>query len=121
MAVELAGVALDPRHRPDGVSMAAYLRGRSLGRLPREWILNEYHDVRVVRDARYKLYSDGRFFDANLDPEEKNDLAKSTEPSVIAARERLSQAFKSLPPDSPPPFPLRSLSAFKIRGETRAK
>jgi len=118
---ELAGVEPDSRHRLDGVSMAAYLRGRSLGRLPREWILNEYHDVRVVRDARYKLYSDGRFFDANLDPEEKNDLAKSTEPSVIAARERLSQAFKSLPPDSPPPFPLRSLSAFKIRGETRAK
>jgi arylsulfatase A-like enzyme len=118
---ELAGVELDPRHRSDGVSMAAYLRGQSFGRLPREWILNEYHDVRVVRDARYKLYSDGRFFDANLDPEEKNDLAKSTEPAVIAARERLSQAFNSLPPDSPPPFPLRSLSAFKIRGEQRAR
>ena len=43
------------------------------------------------------------------------------EPATIAARDRLSQALKALPPDNPPPFPLRSLSAFKIRAEARAK
>ena len=91
--------------------MAAYLRGRSLGLPPREWILNEYHDVRVVRDARYKLYSDGRFFDANLDPEEKNDLAKSTEPQrdrrPRAPQPGVQVAAARFPAPIPAPQPLR--------------
>jgi arylsulfatase A-like enzyme len=88
---------------------------------PREWILNEYHETRVVRDERYKLYSDGRLIDANADPAEEHNLAASTEPAAIAAKSRLQKILDSLPPDQPPPFPLRSLSAFKLRAEARAK
>jgi arylsulfatase A-like enzyme len=113
---ELAGVPLDPKHRPDGRSFAEYLR-KADAKPPRDWILNEYHEVRVVRDTRYKLYSDGRFFDANQDPVEQQNLSTSTDRVTVAAKQRLEQALASLPPDVPPPFPLRSLSAFKIRAE----
>lgn len=118
---ELTGVAISPRHRVDGYSFAAYLRGAPGARPPRDWILNEYHETRVVRDTRFKLYSDGRFFDANNDPSEQHDLAQTTDPPALAARERLKKVLASLPADIPPPFPLRSLSAFKIRGEARTK
>jgi hypothetical protein len=86
---------------------------------PRTWILNEYHQTRVVRDTRFKLYSDGRLFDANSDPVEQHDLSNSEEADAAAARERLQAVLDGLPADAPPPFRLRSLSAFKIRGEQR--
>ena len=118
---ELAGVPLAAGHRPDGQSFAGSLRGRP-GAMPhRKWILNEYHQTRVVRDEQYKLYSDGRLFDANADPAEQRDLAASNVPAIVAARQRLEQVLASLPADVPPPFPLRSLSAFKIHGEAQAK
>ena len=118
---ELAGVRLAAGHKPDGKSFAGFLRGRP-GAMPhRTWILNEYHQTRVVRDERFKLYSDGRLLDANADPAEQHDLAASRDPVVLAARQRLEQALASLPPDVPPPFPLRSLSAFKITGEAQGK
>ena len=118
---ELTGVSLTPQHRPDGSSFATYLRAAAGAKPPRDWILNEYHNVRVVRDTQFKLYSDGRFFDANADPTEHVNLASSTNPTVLAARQRLTHVLNSLPPDCPPPFPLRSLSAFKIRAETEAQ
>jgi len=115
---ELTGVPLSPEHKPDGRSFAAILRGT--GAKPhRDWILNEYHTTRVVRDTRFKLYSDGRLFDANADPAEQRNLASSNEPDVVAARQKLGGVLASLPPDVPPPFKLRSLSAFKIAGESR--
>jgi arylsulfatase A-like enzyme len=117
---ELAGVPLAAGHKPDGKSFAGFLR--EAGAAPhRSWILNEYHETRVVRDTQYKLYSDGRLFDANADPAEQHDLAASKQPAVVAARQRLQEVLASLPPDAPPPFPLRSLSAFKIHGESQNK
>ncbi|HEX5105112.1 MAG TPA: sulfatase-like hydrolase/transferase [Pirellulaceae bacterium] len=118
---ELAGIPLADRHKPDGQSLAPYLLGKPGAKPPRSWILNEYHDTRVVRDERFKLYSDGRFFDANADPAEQHDLAASTDPAAVAAKVRLQQVLGSLPPDQPSPFPLRSLSAFKLRAEAAAK
>jgi arylsulfatase A-like enzyme len=117
---ELARVPLSQQHRVDGQSFAPFLLGE-VKATPRTWILNEYHETRVVRDTRFKLYSDGRFFDANADPVEERDLAKSTDAAIVAARQRLEGVLASLPADAPPPFPLRSLSAFKIRSETRSR
>ena len=71
------GIALSPRHRPDGRSFAPFLLGRPGAVPPRTWILNEYHTTRVVRGTRFKLYSDGRLFDAQGDPAETMDLAGS--------------------------------------------
>jgi arylsulfatase A-like enzyme len=114
---ELAGVPLSDQHRPDGQSCAAYLLGRPGAVPPRAWILNEYHQTRVVRDTRFKLYSDGRLYDANADPAEQHNLSASGDAATAAARQRLQAVLHALPADRPPPFPLRSLSAFKIRGE----
>ncbi|MBL9093100.1 MAG: sulfatase-like hydrolase/transferase [Planctomycetaceae bacterium] len=112
---EFAGATLDSNYPPDGRSLAPYLLGRAAAP-PRRWILNEYHDVRVVRDERYKLYNDGRMFDVVRDPVEERVLpADADEKEATAARARLSEVLRSLPPDAPPPFRLLSLSAFKIR------
>lgn len=124
---ELARVPLSPQHRPDGRSFAAVLRGETVTQ-PRQWILNEYHNLRVVRDSRHKLYSDGRLFDANADPREQNNLAASSslanvanaDATASAARQRLQQVLDALPPDTPPPFPLRSLFAFKINAAEKS-
>lgn len=115
---EFADVPLDPRHQPDGVSFTSCLLDPSAPP-HREWILNEYHTTRVVRDTRFKLYSEGPFFDANADPDETTDLAQDTRPEIIAARDRLRTVLASLPTDNPPPFPLRSQSGFKIRTAER--
>lgn len=115
---ELAGVPLDPSHVPDGRSFAPFLTDPAAP-APRQWILNEYHETRVVRDLRFKLYSDGRLYDANADPEETRDLASSNDPEAVAARERLEAVLASLPPDQPPPFPLRSQSGFRLRSAKR--
>jgi len=118
---ELAGVPLHPGHQPDGKSFAPFLLGAPGAVPPREWILNEYHETRVVREAQFKLYSDGRLYDATNDPEEQRDLAGSNAPTVVAARSRLQGVLASLPPDVEPPFLLRSQSGFKIRTDLRNK
>ncbi|MBI3852113.1 MAG: sulfatase-like hydrolase/transferase [Verrucomicrobia bacterium] len=118
---ELVGIPLPKGVTLDGRSFARFLRGEPSAKPPRDWIFNQYHTNRVVRDARFKLYSDGRLFDANADPDEQRDLAGSAEPGAVEARQRLQRVLASLPPDAPPPFPLRSQSAFKIRAEQRAK
>jgi DNA-directed RNA polymerase specialized sigma24 family protein len=104
----------------DGRSLAPFLRGEPGAQPPREWIFNQYHTTRVVRDTRFKLYSDGKIFDANADPDEQHDLAGSVDSQTAEARTRLGKILQSLPPDAPPPFVLRSLSGFKIRAEQRA-
>jgi arylsulfatase A-like enzyme len=114
---ELAGIPLSSAHRPDGQSFAPFLLGTPGAAPPRTWILNEYHQTRVVRDTRFKLYSDGRLFDANSDPVEQHDLSNSKDASAVEARERLQAVLDGLPADAPPPFRLRSLSAFRIRAE----
>lgn len=111
---ELAGIPSEPAHKPDGKSFAQYLLGAT-DTPPRQWILNEYGGTRVVRDTRFKLYSDGRFFDANADPEEQHDLKQTH----TAAREKLQGVLQQLPPDVEPPFLLRSQSGFKLRTEAR--
>jgi len=117
---ELAAVPLDPKYTPDGRSFAKYLLGETKT-APREWILNEYHETRVVRDTQFKLYNDGHFFDANADAEELHDFANSTDSAHLAAKAKLQRVLDSLPPDVEPPFHLRSQSGFKLRTEARAK
>lgn len=114
---ELTGVSLPKGVVFDGRSHAAMLRNQAGAKPAREWIFNQYHTTRVVRDTRFKLYSTGEFFDCQNDPDEKTNLAVSADSVHLAARQRLTAALKSLPPDSPPPFRLRSQSAFKLHGD----
>ena len=117
---ELAGIELPKKVPLDGKSCAAFLRGEPNAKPHRKWIFNQLHTMRVVRDGRFKLYSDGRFFDANADPHEQHELGATSSPAAVTAREKLQRALDLLPPDSPPPFPLRSQAVFKLRAAERA-
>lgn len=111
---ELAGAPLPDGVALDGQSFAAILLDPAAPE-PRQWIFNQYHTQRVASDGRFKLYADGRLFDIARDYDELDDLASSTEPAALAARGRLQAALDRLPPDSAPPFPLRSQSMFRLR------
>jgi arylsulfatase A len=111
---ELAGVPIPSHLVIDGHSFAAQLDHGGNSAPQREWIFTEYNKTRVIRDEQYKLYSTGEFFDVSKDLLEKNNLASSTDPTVVAARQKLQKVLDGLPPDIPPPFKPRSSSAFQI-------
>lgn len=117
---ELAGIELPSDLLLDGHSHAAVLRGEEGARPAREWIFNQYGTRRVVRDARYKLYSTGEFYDVQADQAEEHNLAQRDNPRLAAAREKLEAVLAAMPPDNSPPFELRSQSAFKLRSEQAA-
>lgn len=114
---ELAGIDIPASLVLDGKSHARVLRGQST-QPARNWILNQYHTRRVVRDERYKLYSTGELYDVSTDRQEQHNLADSTDDQVVAARQRLQEVLDSLPPDVDPPIVLRSQSAFHLRSGT---
>jgi arylsulfatase A len=87
----------------DGRSFLPQLRGEAGS--PREWIYCYYcprpertQPVRFVRDQRWKLYGDGRFFDIANDPAERDPLeGVSSGRSADAARRKLMAALESMP------------------------
>lgn len=111
---DLAGAPRPPGVTLDGRSLAPFLLGRAT-EAPREWILNQSHTRRVVRDRRWKLYSTGELYDAAADPGETRDLSSAPPAEASAAAARLRGVLDSLPPDTPLPFPHRSLQAFGLR------
>lgn len=116
---DLAEAELPEDHVIDGRSFADAILGKA-DKGPRDWIFNQYGEDRVVRNHRYKLYSDGRLFDVEADFDEEHDLAKSQAPGHQRAKAELQAVLDSLPPDAPPPFPLRSQTAFDRIQQTRA-
>jgi arylsulfatase A-like enzyme len=80
---EAAGARLPAGVPFDGRSFLPRLRGEH-GR-PREWVYwwydpqpghgkEQYHRTRWARDSRYKLYEDGRLFDAERDAEDQHPI-----------------------------------------------
>lgn len=114
--VELAGAKLPKELAGDGRSLASFLRGQA-DHAPREWILNQYHQRRVVRDRRYKLYSTGEFYDLLDDALEATNLVDRTNPMLAEAHRRLKAVLASLPADAKLPFEPLSQSAFQLRQE----
>jgi arylsulfatase A-like enzyme len=112
---DLAGVTLPAGLVLDGRSQARVLQGLPGAEPPRDWIFNQYHTRRAVRDRRYKLYSTGELYDVQADRNEEHDLAGSGDADALAARDRLARVLATIPPDAPPPFRLLSQSAFKLR------
>ncbi len=95
--LDVAGVKASGRPILDGTSLFPTFTGR-----PRDKssIYCWYHRNGVrheasehVRNARFKLYSDGRFFDVRSDPDERHDLAGAGVP------ESARQDFESLQSD----------------------
>lgn len=103
---ELCAATVDPEVTLDGRSFAARLRGQP--HQARNWI-SVYFNPRpgdpkfvptlFVRDARFKLYEDGRFLDLASDPEEQHALdLDALDPDAAASLALLRQALASLPP-----------------------
>jgi arylsulfatase A-like enzyme len=84
-----------PRHVTfDGLSFAPQLRGQQ-GKV-RPWVFSGLKDAWLVRDHRWELLDDGRFFDLLNDPLAKHNLPKGSGPDADAARARLEAVFDSL-------------------------
>jgi arylsulfatase A len=116
---DFAGAPLPRGVALDGHSYKNYLQGK--GEIPRKWIFNEYRPDRVVRDARYKLWDNGKFYDLKNDPDEERPLALGSDPAADRVRAELQAVLKSMPADTPLPFPHRSLSAFRQRAAAAKK
>ncbi len=115
--LEAAGAAVP--EGLDGRSFLPQLRGEAGS--PREWIYCYYcprpertPPARFVRDQRWKLYGDGRFFDIAADPLEKEPLEKvDRDTAAGAARRKLQAALQSMPAKG------QSLLEFPISGAKR--
>jgi arylsulfatase A-like enzyme len=116
---EIAGIVPKTSLALDGQSYAGYLFNR--GEVPRKWIFNEYRPDRVVRDARFKLYNSGSLYDLQADPGESKPIPVGSSAVADRARRELQTVLDSMPPDTPLPFPHRSLSAFRQRAALATK
>jgi arylsulfatase A len=104
---EFGGAAL-PRDRPlDGHSLAPILTGKPGPR--REWVFSYLLDKRVLRDRRWLLEGDGRFFDCGDSRAGTGyrDLTASRDPEVLAARLRFEKILQDLPAPTLPAEPTR--------------
>jgi arylsulfatase A len=108
---EVAGIALPPTLRSDGRSFAPRLFGRP-GQ-PRDWAFF-WHDPRpgwdkenrtrhiFALDHRFKLYSDGRFYDLESDLAEQQPLAEAgLSPPQRAAHAKLTAVIADQMKDYP--------------------
>jgi hypothetical protein len=101
----IAGRPLPAGRVFDGRSLVPELRGDAPPAARRGWIFTQYGSRRAVRDQRYYCDSAGAFYDLAADPLQRRDLAKSTVPALVAARDKLRAVLASLPRDAAPPFP----------------
>ncbi len=91
----------------DGRSFLPQLYGGSGS--PRDWVFVHYDRdpsmeavpfprIRFARTKRFKLYSDGRFFDVPHDWEEERPIpAEDAPPEVLAIRSKLRRVLQSMP------------------------
>jgi len=100
----MAGVKLGKDDPIDGRSFLPQLNGEK-GQ-PREWVFCHYQPYwgrfkgsQYVRDAQFKLYRDGRFYNVPKDLKESRTLnADQTGERGKNARRKLAQTLKTLPP-----------------------
>ena len=94
---ELAGTSPPEGVVLDGRSFARQLLGSQGPH--REWVYSQAGRRRWwVRNQRWKLYNDGRLFDLENDPREKQPVGPGPDtPESVAARRTLQTALESLP------------------------
>ena len=86
----------------DGRSFFPQLNGQS-GNL-RKWVLCHYQCYwnkqpgQYARNATYKLYRDGRYFQVPMDLDEKNDLANTADAQAAAIKKELRHLLDKCPP-----------------------
>ncbi len=94
--VEVASASLPRGVRLDGVSFASRLTGGGAG--GRTWAFAQSRRGQFfVRTQRWKLYNDGRFFDAAVDPLERQAVdARALTPEASTVRTQLLAALDEL-------------------------
>lgn len=94
---EMAGAPLPSDRLIDGVSLAATLRGSAEEH--RSWCFSYLGDKRVLRDKRWLLEGNGRFFDCGTsrDGSGYRDVTDSRDAEVLAARKRFDEILATLP------------------------
>jgi arylsulfatase A len=91
--VHVAGAELPEAVQFDGRP----LRSLVPGALPRRWVFSEHEGRCFVRNQRWKLYSDGHFYDVEADPEETKPLKRSSlQLAAAVAHQELKQALDDL-------------------------
>lgn len=113
---DFAGAKLPSDVKIDGWSLAPRLLNDEQSEAPwRPWCFSQYHKIRVIRDQRFKLMSDGAFYDLSEDPLERRDLQNSPlldeDEATREAHERLNQVLTGFPRDAELPWEFRSISA----------
>lgn len=115
---DFAGADLPDGVKIDGRSLAPRLGDEQVDEPWRPWCFSQYHKLRVVRDQRFKLMSDGAFYDLSEDPLEQHNLRNSprlTDDEITReAYERLDRVLTELPPDAELPWEFRSISARQL-------
>ena len=97
---DVAGAPLPQGVELDGHSLTAQMRNYAP---PRRWVFAEHKGECFVRNQRWKLYSDGRFYDMLADPDEQKPLASDALPvSASVAHRELQEALDGLNYQSPP-------------------
>jgi arylsulfatase A len=75
----------------DGHSILPIVAG---GPGSRKWVFMEYNGMAAVRDRRWKLYTDKRFFDLNSDPDEVSPVdLQNVSSEALSDHRELSQAL----------------------------
>ncbi len=111
--LDVAGVRPKTGFQTDGISFYPTLRSGTPH--PRQWVFNDYHPGkegtrppgRWAHDKRYKLYSDGRFFDYVKDPLEQHPLreaelseeARRARETLKNVMDRMEAEMRQVPPD----------------------
>ena len=62
----------------------------------------QYDRTRFARDARYKLYEDGRLFDAEQDPEDQHPIQPQATAEANRSRTSLTKVLKQMRHEEPP-------------------
>jgi arylsulfatase A len=100
--LEVAGVTGEAG---DGHSWVPLLLGTP-GYTSREWIYAQRDTSRTVRDHRFKLDSEGGFFEIAIDPDQNSPVASTRDAATAAAHRKLSTVLASVPANTlTPPFP----------------
>jgi arylsulfatase A len=91
---KLVGGALPEKVRLDGKPVVELAREPETSRT---WVFAEHEGQRFVRNKHWKLYNDGRYYDMQADPDEKQPLAsESLSPPASAAERELQNALEGL-------------------------
>lgn len=103
--LDFAGARMPDGESIDGRSFAPILRGEH-NAAQREWIFSYYGYQRMLRDKRWYLDGNGRFYDCGDDRTGRfyKDVTDSQAPDVLAAKQRFEAIlakYPALPPEHP--------------------